>query len=52
MDESKAVVEHKATAKQLPDPAKPRPSLLGWFRKKLHRITRRKSKELEIYPLF
>jgi hypothetical protein len=52
MNEGKVVGENKADAKRLHAGGKEPRSLLGWVRKAVRRITRRKKKDLEIYPLF
>jgi hypothetical protein len=52
MDDAKVVIENKEEAKRSGGAAVQRPSLLGWVRKKWRRITHRKKKDLEIYPLF
>jgi hypothetical protein len=52
MDECKVIVENKEDAKRLHAGGKEPRSMLGWVRKAVRRITRRKKKDLEIYPLF
>jgi hypothetical protein len=52
MDEGKVMVEKKADSKRVHQAEKERRSVLGWVRKAVRRLTRRKKKDLEIYPLF
>jgi hypothetical protein len=52
MDEGKVMVENKAQTKRSQAAGKEPRSVLGWVRKAVRRITRRKKKDLEIYPLF
>jgi hypothetical protein len=52
MDEAKVMVQGKSDAKRTQEIAKERPSVLGWVRKAVRRLTKGKKKDLEIYPLF
>lgn len=52
MDEAMVLVQGKAEAKRPHEVVKERPSVLGWVRKAVRRLTRGKKKDLEIYPLF
>lgn len=54
MDKAKVPVENNGAAKPLPPVGQERRSLLGWVRKKVRRIMRRRKRnnDIEIYPLF
>jgi len=54
MDNARALVENHPEAKRLHPAGPEQRSLLGWVRKKLRRIMKRrkKDKDIEIYPLF
>jgi hypothetical protein len=52
MSKANVMEEHKASAKHGMPSHQARLSPLGWLRKKLRKIKNRKSKDLEIYPLF